>query len=170
MIARALKLVGNVRGLAVVAILAAFVALGIIAARGGSTDDAMFAGEARVGFTTFINPGGVYQAQNVFANNTRQIVAVIQVPRARIGMKVTGRWYRSGLTANQAITQPGGSEFDHSGFTMNSDLIDQDTGVGGGAITLTIFESLPPDAYMFRLFIDGKLAKEAPFVLRAPPG
>jgi hypothetical protein len=139
-------------------------------------DEGLFEGTVNVGLTDAAPAGGTYTARNIFPPNVPEVLAIIQVENADSGMEVTGAWYQLATIQQRAGNQtPEGIKVSEAGFTLGADSIDPASNRGGGTLRLRPNAPLPEDSYLLRIYIDGKLAKTAGFVVsraattEAPP-
>jgi hypothetical protein len=132
----------------------------------------LYEGQVTVGLTDNVPASGTYVLQNIYNPNVREILAIVQIENADPGVEVIGRWYQMGVIQQRAenITPEGGL-ISEAGFEITNESINAESGRGGGRLTLRPNAPLPEDSYEVRVYIDGKLAKIAPFVVsRLVPG
>jgi hypothetical protein len=135
---------------------------------GGGNDSSksadLYQGNISVGLADSIAPNNTYVLQNIYHPNTRQILAIVQIENAKPGMKVSGQWYQMGVIQTKAKDlTPVGALISEAGFTLDANSVKD--GVGSGTLRLVPNAPLPEDSYELRVYVDGKLAKTAPFVV-----
>jgi hypothetical protein len=62
---------------------------------GGSAS--LFKGDVNVGLTDNVPEGGSYVLQDIYNPAVKQIVGVVTVQNAKIGMQIRAEWYQMGL-------------------------------------------------------------------------
>jgi hypothetical protein len=136
----------------------------------------VFNGDITVGLTDNVPTGSPYVIQNIYNPNVRQIIAVVSIANAKPGMTVEGQWYQmhvfeAGNQNRDTTLPPTGTLVTKAGFEISQDSINSSTQRGGGRLTFSPTSPLPEDSYKLLVYVDGKLAKEQPFVVsRLVPG
>lgn len=146
-------------------------AAGLLAAVGcskSSSNDLYKGSAVTVILTDNVPATGQTVIQDIYNPAVKQIIAIVQIPNAKTNMDVKGEWYQMGVIQQKAqgLTAQG-ALISSAGFKVTSDAINSDSHVGGGRLSLTPNAALPEDSYLLKVFIDGKLAKVAPFVVSA---
>src|SRR5581483_3947747 len=137
---------------------------GLFGGDNNSKNADLYQGNITVGLADNIAPNNTYVLQNIYHPNTRQILAVVQIDNAKPGMKVSGQWYQMGVIQTKAKDlTPVGALISEAGFTLDANSVKD--GVGSGTLRLVPNAPLPEDSYELRVYVDGKLAKTAPFVV-----
>lgn len=147
----------------------AMLAAGALALTGcglvGGDDDSeeLFEGQVSVGLTDNVPASNQYVLQNIYHPRVREIIAIVQIDDAKEGAEVIGKWYQMGVIQQRVPNLTAeGILISERGFTVETITAE---GRGAGRLTLVPNNPLPEDSYELRVYIDGKLAKVAPFVV-----
>ncbi|OOZ42897.1 hypothetical protein [Solemya elarraichensis gill symbiont] len=129
-----------------------------------------YTGKVSVALTSGQSSSDRIKLRNIFPNKETRIIAIVQLENATPGMKVTGEWARLGtLQPNAPGQTPEGILIGKADFTLMEDSINPETSIGSGKLQLTSTDTLPPDSYLLRVFIDGTLVRTSGFVLIPRP-
>ena len=123
-------------------------------------------GSITVVLTDNVPASGPAVIQDIYNPAVKQIIALVQIPNAKTSMEVKGEWYQMGVIQQKAqgLTAEG-ALISSAGFKVTSEAINTESKAGGGRLSLTPNDKLPEDSYLLKVYIDGKLAKVAPFVV-----
>jgi hypothetical protein len=148
----------------------AFIAAALLIAacsKGGSSSSSVFKGDVNVGLTDNVPADGTYVLQDIYNPNVKQIIGVVTVQNAKVGMQVRSEWYQMGLIQfkTTAASAAEGKLVDGATYKLLDKDVNPDSKSGQSRMTLSPKGPLPEDSYLLKVFVDGKLAKVIPFVV-----
>lgn len=125
-----------------------------------------YTGKVSVALTSGQSSSDRIKLRNIFPNKGTRIVAIVQLENATPGMKVTGEWARlATLQPNAPGQTPEGILIGNADFTLTEESINPETSIGSGKLQLISTDTLPPDSYLLRVYVDGTLVRTSGFVL-----
>jgi hypothetical protein len=133
---------------------------------GGDDGDSVYTGPITVEISDNIPQTGTFTRKSVYPPEVREVVALVRVDNARAGMKITSRWYQLGTLQNLANLGPHGFLVTETEYVLKAGDIGGERKTGETRVRLIPNAPLPEDAYVLRVYIDGKLARTVGFIIR----
>src|SRR4051812_14029692 len=138
--------------------------LAVASCGGGKAGTDFYKGDLTVSVTDNVKADGTFVLQDIFNPNVKQILALVELTDPKVGMDVRGDWYQLGVLGlkDQNLT-PEGIKISSKSFKLTS--ADRGNEGSGARLAFTPNSPLPEDAYMVKVYVDGKLARVSPFVV-----
>jgi hypothetical protein len=151
------------RPLWVLALLGSAVLAGASCGGGKSSED-FYKGDVTVSVTDNVRADGTFALQDIFNPNVKQVLALVELKDPKVGMDIRGDWYQLGvLGLKDPKLTPEGVKISSKSFKLTS--AERGNEGSGAQLAFTPTSPLPEDAYMVKVYVDGKLAKVSPFVV-----